>query len=303
MTNYPTSRCPDPSIYYAVPFEEYASWPAVNNSSLGPLLKSPAHYKYAMTHPTNEEKPAWTLGSFLHAGVLNPAATKAGFYVLPDFENDTANVTVKREKPKNPKATAYYKKTVAEYRSTRTALSEVTEAQLDQTVGMAKTLYDSEKAQALLKGALTEVSIVWDDPDTGIRCKARLDAWHRSIGTIPELKTCRDPQDFVRLGLINLHYYRQSAFYRDGLRVLTGQPCGVTIIVVDPMPLHYALIAPVDKDTLAAGREEYRCMLQTIAACRKSGKWPGPPDPESWSLPEWKLPPVELVIGGKTVTI
>ncbi len=74
---------PSIGIYHDVPIEEYLSWPYVNNSSLGPTERSMAHYRAALRNP-GPPTAAMRLGSFLHAGVLEPLAIAARFVARPE---------------------------------------------------------------------------------------------------------------------------------------------------------------------------------------------------------------------------
>jgi hypothetical protein len=51
-----------PGIYHNIPFEDYRRWPAVNQSTLKEMTRSPAHARAAMDRP-RKATPAMLLGS------------------------------------------------------------------------------------------------------------------------------------------------------------------------------------------------------------------------------------------------
>jgi hypothetical protein len=110
----------------------------------------------------------------------------------------------------------------------------VTEDWLTTAIGMVGAIAQNEFASQLLNGrGMTEVSLVWDDPDTDIRCKCRVDKLTRikSAGetsvTLTDLKTTRDASQFEK-AIANFAYHRQAAFYADGAAAVLGETmCGL----------------------------------------------------------------------------
>jgi hypothetical protein len=113
-----------------------------------------------------------------------------------------------------------------------------------------------------------------------------------------------DAMDFAR-SMARLGYYRQGAFYVDGMRVLTGALYEFALVVAEREAPFGVRAAPLHPDAIAAGRLEYRELLLRIAEAQKTGRWSGYEDPDFWTLPDWAMggEPVELSIGGRALAI
>lgn len=293
---------PESGIYHDVPFDDYLAWPCVNNSSLGYAARSMAHYRYA---PQQEPTEAMRFGSLVHCGKLEPAAIGSRYVVMPDFASE-----IRRDdgtEYANVKATKVYKEAVAAWRATVGDKEIVTSEQLETMLGIvnALTLHDFARHTLCRPGA-TEVCFVWDDPDTGIRCKARVDKWDEAPGqmAIYDLKTTRDAGDFER-SIFRFGYHRQAAFYSDGVAACTGElAVDFGIVCVEKEPPYGVRGAMVGPNTIEIGRGEYKQLLAQLAECRRTNVWPGYEDPDEWNLPAWVMEsqPAELTINGEAVT-
>ena len=221
---------PEPGIYHDVDFEEYLSWDAVNNSSLHPAERSMAHF--AAQEPV-EPTEAMQFGSLVHCGRLEPDCLAQRYVVTPDFATQ-----VRRPDGSpyaNPRASGEYKRLVAEFEEENAGKEIVSQEKYMQMLGMLTSLANSVRANEYLGPGDAEVSIVWDDRDTGVRCKARLDKWSHPHRRIADLKTANDASDFER-AIFNYRYHRQAAFYVDGAAALTGKGHSYCLVVVEKTP-------------------------------------------------------------------
>jgi hypothetical protein len=285
-------------IHRHVPWDAYRALPYISNSSLGLVTRSMAHYRHGLD-AEREPTEAMRAGSFIHCGVLEPLAVPARYAVMPRFELEVRRPDGSEyEKPKLSKA---YQEAVAEFEYANRDKEVVTQDLYDDLLGMAAVLVASERAREYLRGD-TEVTIVWDDEETGLRCKARLDVLNEAAPRITDFKTTEYPPDFQWV-IHRFAYHRQSAFYADGYETLTGRTPEFCIVAADKQRPYGVRSAPVGSATMAAGRAIYRDALRKIRACRESGEWPGYSDPDAWELPESKMPPVELTVGGKTIAV
>jgi hypothetical protein len=133
-----------------------------------------------------------------------------------------------------------------------------------------------------------EVSIVWDDPDTGIRCKGRFDKL--GDGYAADLKTTLDITAFPK-SIATYGYHRQQAFYRYGWAVLNGgELLDMWLVAVEKAEPFCVNAAPLSELALAAGDYEWRRLLRQVQECHESGCWPGPLAPDEWEIPEWAMP-------------
>ncbi len=300
---------PKPGIYEDVSFEEYLAWQAVNNSLLKHGTRSMAHVKAAMDGPPKEPTPAMQLGTLMHGGILEPLAIVKRYVVMPPFERE---ITKDDGTPyAKPKATKQYKLLVQDFRDEHPDQEIVTEDQYQALLGVSNALSENDRARQWLNApGKPEVSIVWNDPATGIRCKARLDKWtpNGPQAGLTDLKTTADALRFESQ-IAKLGYHRQLAMYCDGLRVLTGTNYEPRLIAVEPTAPYGVRAAVLSDDALNWGRESYRELLARYAECLARDAWPGYEDPDYWHLPNWATADavnadvVELAIGGEPVAM
>jgi hypothetical protein len=263
--------------------------------------KSLLHYK---EQQPIEETAAMRLGTFCHVGRLEPSAIYRRYVVMPDL---TAGLLNDEGKPyDSPKATKAYKRRVAEFQERNADKLIIPQAEFDEMIGVVAALDRDERAhQWFTADGPVELSIVWDDPETGLRCKGRLDKLARGLQLVVDLKTCRDCQRFPSQ-IAERHYHRQGAMYLDGLEVLTGEVNQFGLVAVENSPPYGVMAAPLCEADLEQGRAEYRRHLRQIAKARDCGIWPSYASPAQWSLPAWARHDAEaltLTIHGKQVTL
>ena len=293
------TETPGPGVYQNVSFAEYCAWDAVNNSSLGPALKSGLHYRHAQDTP-RPDTDAFKFGRLAHEGRLEPAAVLDKYAVIPDLTRD---IVVKGEPARNPKATKSYKERVAAWREENDGKEIVDQTEFDRMKGVLDALWSDERCREWFASmGPVEVSILWNDPATGLRCKARIDKVV-SDNLLVDMKTSRDAADFEK-AVLNYGYDRQAAFYLDGWRAATGHFAQFAFAVVESEAPHGVRAAPASAGVIVSGRRKYQEALQVVAAL-KAGEAPtGYEQPEQFDLPEWKRrQPLTLTVGGEPVKV
>lgn len=294
---------PGPGIYENVPFSDYLAWPYISNSSLNAAERSMFHYK---NRKPVAETDAMRFGTFCHLGRLEPSAIYRRYVVMPDL---TQGVLTKSGEPaKNPKTTTEYESRVARWKADNAGDKQIVEqADFDRMVGVVAALDRDPLAREWFSSdGPAEVCLVWDDPDTGLRCKSRLDKWATRLQLIADLKTCRDCLRF-ETDIAERNYHRQGAMYLDGLEILTrGEMHSFGLAAVENEEPFGTMTAPVSEEALEIGRDSYKAALRSIKAARESGVWSGYSSPPAWKLPAWKQQksePFNLKIGGETVSL
>lgn len=297
-----TKPAPEPGIYENVAFEEYLAWDAINNSSLSRAARSMAHFRHA---DPPKETQALKLGSLAHAGTLEPLSIIKRYVVMPPFEEQVRRPDGTRYT--SPKASGDYKRLVGEFERANADKTIVDETTYDMMVGIVESIMANERARSFLAGAgPAEVSIVWDDPSTGLRCKARVDRWRKDAQLLADLKTTIDASDFER-SIFRYGYHRQGAFYSDGMLYTTGAEHEFGIVAAEKVKPYGVRAATLHEETIDAGRDEYKRLLRQIARSIESDTWPGYEDPTHWRLPEWALAQASdspaIKIAGQTVSL
>jgi hypothetical protein len=296
------SNAPEPGIYENVPFKAYLQWPYISNSGLSGIERSLLHWRNRVPI---EETDAMRLGTLCHSGQLEPASIFRNYVVMPDLSK---GITTKDGKPaKSPKATDEYAARVEQWEQQHAAdKTVVSQSEFDAMVAVVSAINGNELARKWFTASgPVECAIVWDDPATGLRCKGRLDKMALQIGTIADLKTTRDCLWFGTQ-IADRRYYRQAAFYIDGVMVLTGEVCQFGLVAVENEKPYGVMAAPLAEDAVELGRDEYTEALRQIADAKRANSYPGYRNPEVWTLPAWKTKAGEtltLTIGGDSLTL
>lgn len=293
-------HCPEPGVYANVEAAEYFSWDAVSNSRLSLMNKSPRHYQAG---GNIKETKAMRFGSLAHLATLQPLEIADHYAVMPAYHLDEANQT-KDGDPSTATTTVYVKRKVADFTAANSRRQIVTQEEFDRARLLCESIAGNQDARDCLAGAgPVEVSLVWDDPETGIRCKARLDKVLSAERRLVDLKTTGNLFKFSR-SIEDYGYHRQMAHYQEGWSVLHGgellEPWLVPVESGKPFCVQPA---PVDAESLQQGHKERDRLLGRVAECVESGEWPGPESPEAWRLPERAFDPVTVTIGGVEVEI
>lgn len=265
---------PEPGIYPGVPFQDYKSWEAVNNSLLWTLkTKSPFHAFYEKYNPT-PATPSQVFGSALHTYILEPELFSAWYAIKPAGIDRRTKV-----------GKAAYEQFLAECGDRQ----ELPEESMEEIKAFEKAIHE-QAIHGYIQDGRGEVSIVWDDPDTGIRCKGRIDyeREYKSDHMITDVKGTQSAKyrDFQK-SIAGYGYYQQQAFYHDGWQILTGQPSICTWLACERSAPYMAMVYVADDEMILAGRLSYKEALKTYKECLESGDWPSYGDVEIISLPDW----------------
>lgn len=146
--------------------------------------------------------------------------------------------------------------------------------------GMADALRSNEHSAPYLLAGIPEGTIVWDDPSTSIRCKARPD-WLTLAETgsgivLVDVKTARTIEErLFGLAANRYGYHAQLAHYRRGLRALGVQVDRVVILAVENTPPHDVGVFILDDAALTLGDAIVTETLGRYSMALQRNKWPG----------------------------
>lgn len=267
---------PAPNVYRDVPEVEYHRWEAASNSRLNILKHSPAHLRWALDNPEQDETDtdAKTVGSALHCRLFTPGRFDAAYKCGPMGDG-----RFKQQRDAKAALQAKYPD------ATLLRASDYA-----NVMGMWQALQDHPITSKVLAHAEAfEVSAVWECE--GVTCKARADILAPALRSIFDLKkVARDasPGTFAR-SLVEYGYIRQAPFYLDAFnQVGSAFYENFAFIVIEEQPPHGICVFQLDPEDIERGRESYRALLRTYAQCLQSGVWPGLPSVVQWiSLPGW----------------
>ena len=276
-----------PGIYHNVSFDEYCQWDAINHSKLVRIDKSPLHAK---TPVDLSESKAIRFGHLVHSGRLEPDSVYARYVVMPQYELMPENKTDKGE-PSTSTATKFVKTSRKAFYDVAQQMNKVvvTTEEFMQMQATLEVILQCERSAECFTGGDAELSIVWEDKSTGLRCKARID--YKRPDRLTDLKTSRDdgqfplPQSF-EWSLWTYSYYSQAAWYQAGWKALTGEKLPFWFVVVANSHPIQCVAAPVGEVSLEVGRKKNAERLQLWAECELANNWPGYESPELFELPE-----------------
>lgn len=174
----------DPGIYDGIPADEYHAGDGVSVSTLKRFAEAPA--KALVKRP---DTPALAKGTLVHTAVLEPEL----------LEQQFQPTDIERRGTKAWDA--------AEAAAKAAGRELVKRADWDEAMRMRDAVQAHAVARELLgPGLLTEQSIYWIDPITGLLCKGRCDGLRLDMRIIVDVKTTIDasPKGFGKQAA-NLH--------------------------------------------------------------------------------------------------
>lgn len=256
---------PQPGIYYGVPFREYSAWNCFSKSMVSHALKSGAHLDYYI-HGPRTETTSIAMGSLADCLILEPELFDKMYVARPDtYTNDKGEV-----KKWNANAKAC-KTVLAEFgESGRTVISN---ADYAKALDLRDAVLAHPVAGPAISAGKKQVSLVWDDTETGVRCKGRLDLDCDSI--IYDLKTTRDAsmEAFSR-DIGNLGYHVQAGAYLQGLTNLGKSPDEFRFIAVETSgetKIPGCIVYRISPESALAGLYQFQRALAKVAHWQKNG--------------------------------
>lgn len=249
--------------------DEYARIQAVNWSALKWLRESPLAYRYAMDNP-QPDKEAFAIGRALHALVLEPET----------FADRFVTWTGGRR----------YGREWDEFRGAHEGRTILREEDETLVRDMAYAVTSHPLAMRYVSGGVAEQPVVWTDPATGMRCKARPDLTHEERRILLDLKSTRSAEgrrfghEAARFG-----YPGQLAHYEAGcLHGLGWAPEQVVIVAVEKAPPHDVGVFEIDPQAREIAAAEVAELLARLKECTERGEWPGRSmELQALQLPAW----------------
>lgn len=275
-----------PGIYPDITEADYHADPAeggsLSNSTAALLLppSAPAVFKHRLDYPTEGNKKHFDFGHAAHRLVLGAGAEIVEI-----------------------KADSYRTKKAKEDRDIARSAGNIPLLSKDVAIveAMAEAIQAHPVASALLAPELgrPEVTLIWDDPATGVRCRARLD-WLRTVAAgvrriqTDYKSTASGDLESLAKSVYNFGYYRQAPWYLDGLRALGLDPdetARFVFIAQEKEAPYLVTIFELDSNALWLGRDHNTRARHIYKRCLESGEWPAYDAGEvaQLSLPGWVL--------------
>jgi hypothetical protein len=258
-------------------FAEYQAIDAVNWSSLKHMRRSPLHFKAALEENRDAgDTDQRRLGRVVHTAVFEP-------------DRLTKETVVWEGERRAGKEWERFKE--LHHRKTIIRVDDAHRA-----IAIRDAVRGCPLAMPYLATGQAEQVLQWKDRRTGLQCKARLD-WFNDAAIL-DLKTARNAchmRNFAR-DAFELGYFHQAAFYQRGLATVRGTAEGppVLLVAVEPEPPHDVAVYRVSEDALHFVNEDIHKLLERVAECRASDRWPGTfADEQLLDMPKWGYPSAE----------
>lgn len=263
---------PECGVVHALPNDEYHRLPAVSNTGLLLIGRSPRHYwgRYLdpLRPPPAPPKPGQFVGTMAHCATLEPVEFARRYVVGPDVSRNTKEWRA-FEAPLRPGQTA------------------VKPDEAEQARSIARSLRALADVRELLARGRPEVSAFWiedvSDDDGEIHrvaCRVRPD-WVHEVDEkrviLLDVKTTGNaaPNEFARQ-IVRQSYHHQAAFYIDGYEKATGKEVAEFVFAQAEVDHPYvAASCALYPEDIEVGRAMYRANLRTYVNCRTADRWPG----------------------------
>ena len=240
------------AIHYNIPFEDYRAFPYISKSGLVDFLRSPGYYKHRQAQPF--EGNAYTrFGSALDTLITEgPSAFDAEYSVRPpgvDLRTKAGKAWKAEQEGKTP----------------------LTGDEGERIKACEQRIYAYPPAQELLTAdTQTQISIVWEDEDSGVTLKGRPD-FYLPAGVfdspvIVDLKTTgeADPETFGRT-FAKFRYHWQAAMYCAGMTKITGVGhWDFRFLVVERDPPHRVEVYQCDEGAIHQALDEIAVAIDVL---------------------------------------
>lgn len=236
-------------------------------------------YWFWKSSPFNPEKEpeketdALIFGKLCHCLLLEPNQLK-NEYVVVDFGASRKNKKYETAKAENPGKIV------------------ITQDELDRAIKMIENVKKHKLASTILDGAIAEMPFMWKDKETGMPCKAKLDAIKRTKNGIVviDYKTSSSIDDVLKYGQ-KTQYSIQAEFYKEAVKAKYGEePCEFVFVIQSNKENEEDIVcvANVEQDTQLVARSLMKSYMEQIKM--KLEEWDNTKDPTIWAAyPEREL--------------
>lgn len=266
-----------PGVFDGLDADLYHSCEAIGSGGIKKLLRSPGHYRVERDKPS-QPSPAMIFGTAVHAGVLEPDTFATRVRKMP-------SLNLKR--PRDREIAAEYYAEAAQ-----AGAVVLSEPDYRRCLNTWHAIRKHPAAARLLRGAIVERSLFWEDARYKVPCKARWDVFNTEHGAIiGDIKTTRDasPEAFGR-DAANLFYHAQAGHYTSGGQHLLPDLAidAFVFIAAENEEPHAVACYRVDSAAMMAGMHHADLAYLRYQEAVATGEFGFYPDTiETLALPRW----------------
>lgn len=253
-------------IVHSLPEADYHAHPALSSTGARKLLppSCPAKFEWERRHPTPPTR-AMREGHAAHRMILG-----VGVEVVPVVGYDDWRTKAAQDQRKEIESSG----SVALLERDVRRLMAMRDALLRHPI--AGRLFDPDRGAP-------EASIFWEDSETGVECRARIDYLPDATkGRRLILADYKRAESALPTGIgfpkasANYGYPMQADWYTQGVKALgLDRDPQFVFVVQEPEPPFVVTVGQFKSSDLALAHERNRRALHTYAACEASGQWPG----------------------------
>lgn len=263
-----------------LPEENYhADRSAVSSTAVRHFQRSPAHFWSRFVLGYEKEKTeAVKFGTLAHKAILEPSSLRDNYLVVPDF----GNCTYKENKLSRDAWLAEHglvwvpRHGIKSGDGSEPTVVLIKEEEAQHIEGMVKAIIAHPKARALLSDGVAEVSGVFREPTTGLKCRIRPDFLSHSLKALVDYKTTIDAS-FRRFhrDAYERGYQVQLGMYEEGVNQICGwRPEQTAVIAQEKEPPYAVSVFVCDEGFLSRGQSDFRTACAGIKQCLEEGRWP-----------------------------
>jgi hypothetical protein len=261
-----------PGIYHDIPFSDYLKINAFHSGIAKLILKSAKKARWEMDNP-KKSTPDMVFGSLIDCLLLEPDKFSNYFTTLPETSVDKKDniipFSARSDHGKNVLKSIY-----------ESGKQPISTSQIKHGKSLVDGIMGHPTAGQWLSGGRAQVTIIWNDPQTGVLCKIRPD--YLRDDRITDLNTTKDAHPSVFSSIAGrMGYHIQAALYHDGLyfaengQYPTEWVKPFSQVVAETEPAYDVICFDIQEESLDCGRELFHEAIQKYADCLESNKWPG----------------------------
>lgn len=237
--------------------EEYRVIPGYRSSQLKTVHSgSLKHAKHDAEKP-RERKTCFDFGTALHMTVLTPEMVDKYVIVQPNFSGTKGE--------KQPWISEQME----------LGRSIVTQGELDHIHFVGDAIREDKLAMSFIENCDREVLKTWQEPVTGVECKARLDLYREGefVVDLKSTKSC-NPQ-FWKYDAYNYGYHIQAVHYKEPIEIEFSKEVPFYFVVVEVTAPYDVVVFEADIEMIRDGIIDRMCALEKIAEAQITDQWPG----------------------------
>ncbi|HKY58342.1 MAG TPA: PD-(D/E)XK nuclease-like domain-containing protein [Aeromicrobium sp.] len=244
QSDQPAPASIPPGIYTDMSNDDYhADTEYLSSTRLKRLL--PENYKQG------GNQDALDFGNLFHTVVLEPEKLADRYLVLDPYK---VGVKANGDRADNPTATTAWKKAVT--KATEDGLTVVSPADWDKAHAMRDSVLKHDEARELLNlaSAQHEVSVFVEDPDTGLKLKARFDLLAPMVAVDAKSTAAKPGAHSLTKAVIDYGYDLSAAHYLHVAELAGLQVDGFTLLFIGKEPPYRVTVADLDDLLIMRGR-------------------------------------------------